>query len=332
MKIFITGASGFIGHKLAEKLAEDNHDVVVLLRDTSKADQFINKGIGIIKGDILDRKQLRNGMKDCDWVFHLAAFTKPSSKDPTRSYRTNVTGTINVIDAARENGVRRVILTSSAGTMGYSKNNLPVGEETNVDPVYNTEYERTKSLAEKAALNYSSDKLDVIIVNPTRVYGPGKLSISNSVTKIIKLYTRGTWRIVPGDGKAIGNYVFIDDVVSGHILAARFGINGERYILGGENLSYNDFFRVIAESSGKRRYLFYLRETSLKNIVRLTRAFCRLTGVPEILNEGWIDKYLKNWIVSSSKAQSGLGYRITPIAEGIRRTIIWLKSNQKHDD
>jgi NAD+-dependent farnesol dehydrogenase len=332
MKIFITGGSGFIGQCLAEKLASDNHDVTVLIRDTSKSDEFLKKGIHVIAGDIFNTGRLKTGMVDCDWVFHLAAYTKPSSKDPDLPYRTNVTGTVNVLDAARENGVKRVILTSTAGTMSYSQDGFPVDEETNINPGYNTEYERTKSLSEKTALNYPSDNMDIIIVNPTRVYGPGKLSISNSVTKIIKLYARGIWRIIPGDGKAIGNYVFIDDVVYGHILAARFGVNGERYILGGENLSYNDFFRVIDESSGRRRINFSLRESSLKLIVRLTRTFCRLTGTPEVLNEGWIDKYLKNWIVSSSKAQSRLGYKITPFAEGIKRTLVWLKSNKKHYD
>ena len=93
----------------------------------------------------------------------------------------------------------------------------------------------TKAEAEKIALDYSKKGLDVVTVNPTRVYGPGKLTESNSMTKIVRLYISGLWRIIPGDGKSIGNYVFIDDVVEGHILAARFGRKGERYILGGEN-------------------------------------------------------------------------------------------------
>jgi nucleoside-diphosphate-sugar epimerase len=327
MKIFITGASGFIGKQLAEKLADDNHEVVVLLRDISKVNEFINKRIKGVSGDIFDTNKLKSGMKDCDWVFHLAAFTKPSANDPTISYRTNVTGTINVIEAARENGVKKVILTSTAGTLGYSHDGLPVDEATNRNPVYNTEYERTKSLAEKIAIEYCSDKIDIVIVNPTRVFGPGKLTISNSVTKIIKLYICGIWRIIPGDGESIGNYVFIDDVVSGHILAARSGISGERYILGGENLSYKDFFRITGVVSGRRRKLFLLSERSLKGIIRLAGLYSRIMGNPAVITEGWIDKYLKNWIVSSNKAQSRLNYKITPFEEGIKRTLLWLKSN-----
>jgi farnesol dehydrogenase len=326
MKIFITGASGFIGNRLAEKLAGDNHEVIVLIRDMSKASEFINKGINVISGDIFDIHKLKTGMKDCDWVFHLAAFTKPFSKDPDLSYKTNVTGTKNVIESARENRVKKVIITSTAGTLGYSPNGLPVDEETNNNPVYNTEYERTKSFAEAIALNYCSSEMDVIIVNPTRVFGPGKLTISNSVTKIIKLFNRGIWRIIPCDGEATGNYAFIDDVVSGHILAARFGISGERYILGGENLSYNDFFRICGEVSGKRRKLFFLKESSLKRIIRLAGLYSRFMGHPAVITEDWIDKYLKNWIVSSNKAQSQLNYKITPFEEGVRKTLLWLKS------
>jgi len=213
--------------------------------------------------------------------------------------------------------------------MGYSQNGLPVDEDTHVNPVYNTEYERTKSLAEKTALSYCSSEMDVIIVNPTRVFGPGKLTISNSVTKIIKLYNRGIWRIIPGDGEAIANYAFIDDVVSGHILAARFGVSGERYILGGENLSYHDFFRICGEVSGKRRKLFLIKELSLKRIVSLAGLYSRLVGHHAVITKEWIDKYLKNWNVSSNKAQSQLNYKITPFEEGIRKTLLWLKSNQK---
>jgi farnesol dehydrogenase len=327
MKIFITGGSGFIGSRLVDKLVEDNYEVFVLLRDSSKANESNNKRINIVSGDIFDINKLKTGMKDCDWVFHLAAFAKPYSKDPTLSYRTNVNGTINVLEAAKEIGVKKVILTSTAGTMSYSKNGLPVDEETNNKTFYNTEYERTKSLAERIALNYCSDKMDIIIVNPTRVFGPGKLTISNSVTRIIKLYKRGLWRIIPGDGKAIGNYAFIDDIVDGHILAAKFGVSGERYILGGENLSYNDFFRILGEFFGKKRKLLSLKERSLKRIVYFAGLYSDFIGNPSVITQGWIDKYLKDWIVSSHKAQSQLSYKITPFEEGIRKTLLWLKSS-----
>lgn len=327
MKIFITGASGFVGSHLAIKLARDKNEVCVLLRNPSKSGAFTESGISVIHGDLSDTEKLRTGMYGCDWVFHLAAFTKPVSEDRDLPYRTNVTGTLNVLEAAKARSVKKVIITSSAGTLSYSGNGLPVTEETNNDPVYNTEYERTKALSEKAAAAFNSANMDVVIVNPSRIYGPGNLSVSNSVTRIIKLYGHGLWRIIPGNGEAIGNYVFIDDVISGLILAALHGRGGERYILGGENLSYNEFFGILGDVYGKRRMLLRLKEPWLKRIVRIAGIYSSLTNSTPFISDEWIDKYLQNWILSSNKAQSQLNYKITPFREGAEKTILWLNSN-----
>ena len=326
MKIFITGASGFVGSQLALTLAVDNNDVRVMLRDPSLAAVYTGNGISVMIGDLSDSEKLLTGMAGCDWVFHLAAYTKPSAKDPGLPYRTNVTGTLNVLDAARAQSVKKVIITSSAGTLGYSRNGLPVTEDSNNNPVYHTEYERTKAFSEIKSGEYNSDEMDVVIVNPSRIYGPGKMTLSNSVTRIIELYGRGVWRIIPGDGEASGNYVFIDDIISGLILAAMYGKGGERYILGGENLSYLEFFNILGDVFGKRRKLLMMKEPSLQRIVRIAGIYSSLTGKPPFISSEWLDKYLQNWILSSNKAQSQLNYKITPFREGAEKTVCWLKS------
>ena len=226
MRIFITGASGFIGSHLALALAMDNHEVRAFLRDTSKAEDLKDKGISVVRGDLSDKEKLKAGMSGCDWVFHLAAYTRPLAEDQNLPYLTNVIGTLNVLEACRDQNIKRVIITSSAGTLGNSKDGRPVTEMTSIEPVYHTEYERTKAVSEMAAMKCNSESMSVIVVNPSRVYGPGNLTLSNSVTRIIKLYGRGLWRIIPGSGDAIGNYVFINDVISGHILAAMNGKGG----------------------------------------------------------------------------------------------------------
>ncbi len=329
MKIFMTGASGFIGSNLAARLAADNHQLTVLLRDPSKADDYRSMGLKIIYGDLSGKEKLKAGMENCDWVFHLAGHTKPVSQDPHLPFKTNVTGTINVIEAAKEQSVKKVIITSTAGTLGYSFNGIPVDETVTYNLQYNTEYERTKAFSEKAALDYNSDDLEVVAVNPTRVFGPGKITLSNSVTRIINLYGKGLWRIIPGDGNAIGNYVFIDDVVRGHILAALYGKGGERYLLGGENISYNDFFDTLGVLYDRKRKLVRIKETSLKRIVKMAGIYSRLTHKPAFVTEEWIDKYLRNWIVSSNKARTQLNYEITPFREAAEKTILWLRSNKK---
>jgi nucleoside-diphosphate-sugar epimerase len=329
MRVFMTGASGFIGSKLAFRLAEENHRLTVLMRDPSKAEEFASAGMTVIYGDLSDRAKLKAAMKDCDWVFHLAAFTRPVSSDPGLPHKINVEGTRNVLEAAKEQSVKKVIITSTAGTMGHSPDGQPVDETVRSDPEHNTEYERTKAFSEKLALDYSTYNLEIVVVNPTRVYGPGKMTVSNSLTKIIRLYGRGLWRIIPGDGESTGNYVFIDDVVRGHMLAAVHGSGGERYILGGENIKYNDLFNILGDLYGRKRTLFKIKEPSLKRIVKTVGLYSKLTGTPAVISSEWIDKYLRNWIVSSNKAETFLNYKITPFREGAAKTIQWLRSNNK---
>lgn len=326
MKFFITGGTGFIGSRLAEKLVSEDHDVTLLVRNP-KAACFpgIEKAV-VVAGDIFNTEALRRGMKDCDCVFHLAAFTKPWSEDPSIISGTNVTGTINILESALACNVRKVVITSTGGTMGYSRNGKPVNEVANPDPVFNTVYEKTKAEAERLAVGYSEKGLNVTIVNPTRVYGPGKLTKSNSMTRIIRLYMAGLWRILPAGGRPEGNYVFIDDVVVGHILAAKNGRPGERYILGGENLSFKDLFRIIGEEAGRKRALISLSPAAMKLAVDLAGFYSKIVRKPPVLTRDWLDKYLNDWIMSSEKAEKELGYTITPFRKGVEKTILWLKT------
>jgi nucleoside-diphosphate-sugar epimerase len=328
MRIFITGGTGFIGKSLTKRLLDEQNEVVLLLRNPAKASQYTGR-ISFVQGDLFSEDALLEGMRDCDLVFHMAAYTKPWSKDPGMAYKTNVEGTVNVLEAAIKRGVKKVILTSTGGTMGFSNEKRSVNEMTNPDPEFHTVYEKTKAEAEKRAIEYSLKGLHVVIVNPTRVFGPGELTESNSVTKIIKLYLRGLWRIIPGNVNTIGNYAYIDDVVEGHLLAAYSGANGERYILGGENLSYKEFFGTIGEVAGKKRGLINLPLPLLKIIIRITSGLTKITRLPPALTQDWLDKYMEDWIMSSKKAESQLGYKITPFRTGVERTIVWLNLRRK---
>jgi farnesol dehydrogenase len=328
MKVFITGGTGFIGTRLTEKLISENHKVTLLARNPSAVVFAEMERPEIIKGDLSDTAALRQGMSDCDWVFHMAAFTKPWAKDPSEVFKTNVTGTVNVLNAAFECRVRKVVITSTGGTMGWSPDGKPIDESANPAQEFKTIYEKTKAEAEKIALDYVKKGLDLVIVNPTRVYGPGKLTKSNSLTKIIRLYVSGLWRIIPGNGETAGNYVFIDDVIEGHILAAKSGRSGERYLLGGENLTFSDLFRIIGEAVGHRRKVFKLPLVFLKLIVKLLMAISKITGTPPLITMDWLDKYMNNSIISSQKAIKELGYRVTPFRNGVTITINWLKSKQ----
>jgi len=326
MRIFITGATGFIGGRLTEKLIGDGHYVVLLVRNPVEAGLKETTGMTIIRGDLDDKEALKSGMKGCHLVLHLAAFTRPYSGDPGVSYNTNVTGTGNVLEAASVCSVKRIVLTSTGGTFSYSSNGETVDESSVPAGAYHTEYERTKAEAEKLVHEFCEKGLEVIIVNPTRIFGPGKLTVSNSVTRIIYWYMKGIWRFVPGNGKAIGNYVYIDDVVNGIMLAAEKGRPGEKYILGGENITFRELFSYAGSASGRKRFMVYLPEPFLKFIVKLMMLFATIMRREPLITTDWLNKYLKDWIMSSRKAETELGYKITPVSTGIYETVKWLRS------
>jgi nucleoside-diphosphate-sugar epimerase len=329
MKIFLTGGSGFIGSRLTERLIAEKHEVTLLLRDTGKNLWFDRNMVKIIEGDLFDTGKLIKGMEGCELVFHLAAYTKPWSKDPSVPYSINVTGTANIMESALKAGVKRVVLTSSCGTLGYSDNGSVVNELTVREKPLFTTYEKTKAEAEQLALEFCTKGLDVVIVNPSRLYGPGFLTSGNSMTRIIRGYLRGTWRIVPGKGNTVGNYVFIDDVVDGHIKAALRGVSGEKYILGGENLSFSALFNIIGEESGNKRLMINLPLSIIRGIIRAVRMGSGILGKPPAITEEWIEKYMNDAFISSDKAISRLDYKITPFRTGIRKTIEWLRNSGK---
>jgi farnesol dehydrogenase len=329
MKVFLTGASGYIGSSLASRLISEGHELSILLRDPVSVSSSIRKNSKILQGDIFNVEKLKSGTEGCDWVFHLAAYAKPTSLDKSLPYRTNVEGTRNILEASITSGVKKIVYTSTGGTMGWSCDGQPVSEETNKDIEYHTEYERTKSEAEKIAISVSSPSTEIVIVNPTRVFGPGKLSKSNSVTRIMKLYGMGLWRIIPGDGNSIGNYSFINDIVSGHIFAAEHGKGGERYILGGENISFSEFFEALGEAFNRKRKMIRMKSERLKKVAQLSGKVASVIGKPPVISEQWIDKYLQNWILSSDKAMKQICYRITPFEEAVDITVGWIKTSPR---
>ncbi|UCG28760.1 MAG: NAD-dependent epimerase/dehydratase family protein [Bacteroidales bacterium] len=325
MNIFITGATGFIGSKLTQKLALNGHNIRVLIRNPQKAKVLEHSNIRIYIGDISDQGMLKDAMSDCDWVFHLAAYTKVWARDRDIYYKYNVKGTENVLNCAKESGIKRVIIISTAGVLGPSDGGS-ISESTVRQMDFFTEYERTKSLADEKAMSFAGQQPEIIILYPTRVFGPGLLSESNSVTKLIDAYARGKWRIIPGNGKKLGNYVYIDNLVDGIIKAAELGKPGSRYILGGSDVSYNDFFETIARVTGKSYFMIKIPLGFALAISWILTFLAKITGNPPLLTPAWVRKYLHDWSTSSSKAVKELGYQTGNFEDEVERTWQWLKS------
>jgi len=327
MKILITGATGFIGKTLTQKLAEDGHMVHAMYRSEEKAKTIEHRNVRLFKGDITDYSSLESAMGSCEVVFHMAAYAKVWAKDSATFNRINVQGTVNVLDAALREGVRKIVFTSSAGVFGPSVNGI-VTEKTERKISYFNEYEIAKALAEEKISEYINRGLDIVVVNPTRVYGPGILNESNGITKMIKKYSEGKFRWIPGNGKSIGNYVYVDDVVEGHILALEKGKSGERYILGGNNVSFNSFFEQLAAASGKNQRMIKLPLPLMQAIAYFLSLRAKVFGIPPLITPPWVKRYVHNWEVSSEKAIYELGYEITPLDVGLKKTLGWLKEEE----
>jgi nucleoside-diphosphate-sugar epimerase len=326
MKVFVSGATGFIGIQLVKRLVNQGDTVHALYRSEAKADLIRIPGVILFKGDILDTDSLAYAMNACDAAYHTAAFAGVWSKDPSRIFRLNVDGALNVIEAARKLGTARVVITSTAGILGPSQKE-PVHESTPPPSSFFTLYEESKFQLEQKLLGRSEGSPEVVIVNPTRVYGPGYLSESNGVTRIIKQYVEGSWRLIPGDGHSLGNYVHVEDVVSGHLLAMEKGKAGERYVLGGENISYMQLFQYTRLASGVRFRLFKVPLIFMLAVASILKGISVITGRPPLIVPNLVRKLSHNWIVSSQKATADLGYEARSAEEGIKQTVQWIQNS-----
>ncbi|MGD1841856.1 MAG: SDR family oxidoreductase [Thermonemataceae bacterium] len=328
MKIFITGATGYLGEQLTKKLLTQGHTICALIRSPKKAAQLAQPpNVELYEGDLLQPDKIRKAMQGCEQAYHLAAYAKVRSKDPHTFYKINVEGTRNVLEAAKAQEVKKIVVTSTAGVLGPAVNGV-VHEESPLAIPLSTDYEKTKLPSEKEIQKYVAAGLNAVIVNPTRVYGPGQLSESNATTKLIHQYTTGKWRFLPGDGQSVGNYVYIEDVVAGHCLAMEKGKAGERYILGGENASFQKFFQTIREVTSVSYQLYQLPIWLMMAFAKIQRWRANTFGKPPLITPPFVRRYLYNWVLSTEKAERTLGYQPTALKTGIRKTVDWLEENK----
>jgi nucleoside-diphosphate-sugar epimerase len=329
-KVFVTGGTGFIGTKLVNELVRRGHTVHVLRRPISNIEGLEHERIRLFVGDLWDCDSIRKGMEGCQQVYHLAAYAKNWAKDPSVFYRSNVNGLCNVGDLARMLGIERMVFVSTILTCGPSAPSM-VGDERRYCPVAEccTDYQTSKTIAEKQASDYAEQGFPVVIVNPTRVYGPGRLTEGNSVSRMIDLYDRGRFPFLLNHGVNVGNYVFVGDVVQGLILAMEKGKTGERYILGGENASLGQLFKLIDEIGGKKHIQINVPPWATLLYSRWEEKKARWINSYPLITVGWVKTFLQDWTYSSVKAEKEFGYKITPLGDGIRITLEWLRHLRK---
>ncbi len=333
--VFVTGATGFIGTRLVQELVRRGETVHALTRRDNpepppgfppeERPDFKHPNVQLVRGDITDVESLRRGMAGCTQVYHLAGYAKNWARDRLTYLDINVGGLLKVGLTAQELGIDRIVWTSTMLTLGPT---LPgqIGDEMMTrNFLYSfTQYEASKLEAEHLAAEFVRKGLNLVIVNPGRVFGPGHFSEGNAVSLLIDMYDRGKAPILLNGGRNVGNWVFVDDVVNGLILAMERGRVGEKYLLGGENLSLKDFFRLVDKVSGRRHFQITIRRPAAMTYAWLQKKRAEWFGVYPQITPDWVRVFLTDWAYTSAKAQLELGYRITPLEEAVRRTYEWL--------
>ncbi|MEJ7767123.1 MAG: NAD-dependent epimerase/dehydratase family protein [Chitinophagaceae bacterium] len=326
MKIFITGATGYVGHALALRLAQNGDCVHVLVRDPSSPHVPKHENIRVFTGDITDRSTIIQPLTECKQVFHTAALVKLWAKDPSIFYKTNVEGTRNVLDEALEQGVKKVVFTSSCGVLGPSIN-VPMCETDPRNTRIDNDYEFSKLLAENLVKEYCQKKgLSGVIVSLSKVYGPGIETHPFSVNRAIKNFIKGKITFIPKPASFLANYCFINDVVEGHLLAMQKGVGGEKYILGGENISYTELFQRLRSVSGAKAPVIPVPPFVFKCIASLQWLQCKVSGKEPFFTAKGVHHFFCNKALSSDKAICELGYHITPLHTGLQQTTGFLKN------
>jgi dihydroflavonol-4-reductase len=325
MKALVTGGTGFVGSHLVRGLLKRGAAVRCLARRSSPLDNLKDLPIEIVYGDLRDQESLRKALHGCQTLYHCAADYRLYAKDPNELYATNVEGTRQVMQAAYDENIERVVYTSTVGALGLNEDGRPASEETpaNIGDMIG-HYKRSKFLAEREAESWVARGLPIVIVNPSTPVG--ELDIKPTPTgKIIVDFLRGKMFGFVDTGM---NLIDVKDAAEGHILAAEKGKVGERYILGNRNLTLKEIFDALSASTGiasptlRVPHWFaeiYARVENFWSIKIVRRdPFAPLESVKMSRHKMWFD---------SAKAVRELGLPQNSIEDALERAVVWFKEN-----
>jgi dihydroflavonol-4-reductase len=325
MKAFVTGATGFVGSHVARALAEQGAELRLLVRPSSRTDNISDLRAEVAMGDLCEPESLRTVMSGCEYVFHLAADYRIWVRDPEQMYRANVEGTRAVLQAAMQAGVRRVIYCSSVATMGFTDTEQIVDEETPVllgDMVGH--YKRSKFMAEQIALKAGCGGANVVVVNPTTPIGERDIKPTPTGRIIVDFLKRK----FPAYVDTGLNLADVKEVARGHLLAMEKARPGERYILGGENLTLKQILDKLAALTGLPSPTMRVPHAVAMGFAVFDQFF---TGVvrgrePRATIDA-VKMGRKKMYASSAKAERELGYKVLPVEGALRRATDWFRAN-----
>lgn len=325
MLAFVTGATGFVGSHVARVLSERGADLRLLIRSGSNLRNIQNLNADRVVGDLRDPASIEKAMFGCDVVFHVAADYRLWVRDPQEMYRANVEGTRALLEAARKNKVRRVVYTSSVATMGFTSNGRPADEDFPVS-LNNMigHYKRSKFMAEEVALEAGRSGLDVVVVNPTTPVGEQDIK-PTPTGRIVVDFLKKKFPAYVDTGL---NLVDVRECARGHVSAFEQGRTGERYILGGENLTLKQILDKLAAITGlsspsiKLPYIVALATGVIDEVVT-----GRILGREPRATIDAVRMGRKKMFVSCAKAERELGWKVLTVDDALRRAVEWFQAN-----
>jgi dihydroflavonol-4-reductase len=324
MKAFVTGGTGFIGSSVVRVLLDRGIGVRALCRPGSDRANLEGLDVEIVEGDLLDPLSLRRGMAPCELVFHVGALYSFWVRPRSLIYRVNVEGTRTILETARMLGVERVVYTSSVATLGLRDDGRPADESTptRLEQVIG-DYKKSKYLAEQVALEQAG-RMPVVIVNPSFPVGPRDVKPTPTGQTILDFLNRK----MPAYIDTGMNVVDVEDVALGHWLAAEKGRVGERYILGGENVSMKGMLDLLSEITGLPAPRARVPYRPILALSYLNAAFCRfLPQVTPRMTPETIRMSSHYMYFDPGKAIRELGFPQTPPREALAKAVAWFRDN-----
>jgi dihydroflavonol-4-reductase len=314
--VLVTGGSGYLGGAIVRRLVADGVEVRALARSSRAEDVVRALGGRPIGGDVLDPRSLTAAVRGCGLVFHAAGVNAMCLRDPSAMDRTNVTGTELVVRAAAEQGVARLVVTSSAASIGEEAGTVG-SESSSHRGFFLSRYERSKWLAERRAMENCGDDLEIVVVNPASVQGPGR---THGTALLLAAAADGR---LPAVVDTFVSLIDVADCTDGHIRAATVGRPGERYVLSGTSITSRELVDHIVRMTGHRRPFVLPRGIvpsigalvgGAGRVLRRDAPFC-----PELART-----LLHGHRYDGSKSERDLDLRYTPLHETLRRTLAWL--------
>lgn len=326
MRALVTGGTGFIGSSIVRELLRAGYCVRALVRKNSDTRNIDGLDIERVTGDITDFSSLKEAMTGCTHVFHAAALYSFWVRTPSLIEHVNVDGTRNVLQAALEEGVERVVYTSSVAALAVPEKGRPVDESTPVDPKRIIgAYKKSKYEAEQVALEYVKKGLPVVIVNPSFPVGPRDIKPTPTGQTILDFLNHR----LPAYVDTGMNVVDVEDVARGHLLASEKGRIGERYILGGKNMQMKEFLAILEKITGIPAPHLQIPYAPLLALSYLNAAWCRITGTTPRMTPDTIRMSRHYMYYDPAKAIEELGMPQTPPEVALKKAVDWFIAQRK---